>query len=176
MLVMMGLMLVILVGMFVAAALLMWRYRDFFGRARGFLFLMAVFFLTIATTNQQIPEDITPLVSAAINLFVLWGFVAALAIGPALWLYLIRTDRSVAAFAITYLLTVWLLFSIGQFLGWDVLLERLMFDPSGTVLWPLQGGLCIAIWVTIAAPFAFLWNTVRYLRNEQVGVVRDERG
>jgi hypothetical protein len=157
-------------GLLAAAGLLIAGYHEFFGRGRGVVAWMAVFLLAVYLTNEPVSPESGPVVSIALTIAAFWGFVAALAIGPTLLLYLIRSDRSVIVFAATYLLLVWLMFSLGQYLGWETMLQRLVFGRPGEILWPLQGLLCGGIWVTIAATVAFAWNTAVYLYREWAGV------
>lgn len=162
--------LLLAIGMLVAAGLLIGGYHEFFGRGRGVAVWMVIFIISVYLTSEAIPPGLSRFMSAVLTVITFWGFVAALAIGPTLLLYLIRTDRSVVVFAVTYLLLVWLMFSLGQYLGWDVMLRRLVFGAPGEILWPVQGLLCGGIWVTVTAAVAFVWNTVVYICRERAGV------
>ena len=166
--------LLLTIGMLVAAGLLISRYHEFFGRGRGVVVWMAVFLISVYLTSEANPSGSPQFMSAVLTVITLWGFVAALAIGPTLLLYLIRTDRSVFVFAVTYLLLVWVMFSLGQYLGWDAMMRRLVFGTPGEILWPLQGLLCVGIWVTVMATVAFVWNTAVYICRERAGVRRVE--
>lgn len=165
-----SLVLLLALGMLIAAGLLIVGYHEFFGRARGVTLWGAIFLLSIYLNSEPTFLVRGPALSTIVTILSLWGIVAALAVGPSLLLYLIRTDRGVAAFAITYLLLVWMMFSLGQRLGWDVLLQRIISGTTGGFLWPFQGLLCGSIWVTIAATVAFIWNSAVYLKREREGV------
>lgn len=166
--------LLLTIGMLVAAGLLIGGYHEFFGRGRGVAVWMIIFIISVYLTSEPIPPGSPRFVSAVLTVITLWGFVAALAIGPTLLIYLIRTDRSVFVFAVTYLLLVWVMFSLGQYLGWDVMMRRLVFGTPGEILWPVQGLLCGGIWVTVTAAVAFVWNTAVYISRERAGVRRVE--
>jgi hypothetical protein len=100
-----------------------------------------------------------------------WGVAAVLALGPTLWLYLRRTDHGLRVFALTFLALVWLLYSLGQALGWDALLHSLVVGGAETAAAPIQLLLCLAIWVFFVAPLAFVWQTIVLLRRESQGVL-----
>lgn len=173
-LILFSLILLLLLSMMVAAGLLIGGYHEFSGRGHGVATWVAVFMLAIYLSRAIPTAGLSPLPAAALTVITLWGVVASLAIGPTLLLYLIRTDRSVIVFAITYLLLVWLMFSLGQYLGWDILLQRLIFGATGDILWPVQALLCGSIWVTITATLAFIWNTALYFSREWAGVRQSE--
>ena len=160
------------VAMLVAAGLLIGGYHEFFGQARGVAFWMALFMLTVFLTSDTVLTALHPALSPVLTVIILWGFVASLVVGPTLLIYLVRTDKSVTVFAITYLLLVWVLFSLGQYMGWDTFLQRLVLGTTGEVFWPIQGLICGSIWVTITATMAFIWNTSIYLSRERSGVRR----
>lgn len=158
------------------AGLLMWGYLELFRTAWGTVLWIGILIASLLVSAILPANSSAPLTSGVLTLAAVWGLVASLAIGPALTIYLIRTDRSVRVFAITYLLVFGALFSVGQSIGWDTFLLRLVGGVSGESLWLLQGLLCVAIWVTLICPVAFIWHTIVLARGEMQGVAAGPNG
>lgn len=166
-----GLLLVVLLALLallLGVGLLLWAYREFFAGRGGVWLWLAGMAGTLALSTT-LPDS--PVVSLALaETLAAWAMAAALALGPTLWLYLRRTDRSVRLFALVILFQVWLFFTLGQALGWDELLRRITAVEAGTTANPLfQTIICLSIWVFLISPLAFVWQTIVLLRREMAG-------
>ena len=156
-----------LLALLVGAGLLVWAYRAFFAGGWGVALWLGVALLALLLP-AALPS--TRLGSAVGEVASAWGVAAVLALGPTLWLYLRRTDHGLRVVALTFLALVWLLYSLGQALGWDALLHSLVVGGAGPAAAPIQLLLCLAIWVFFVAPLAFVWQTIVLLRRESRGV------
>jgi asparagine N-glycosylation enzyme membrane subunit Stt3 len=144
--------------------LLLVGYREWFKQPWGFIFWIFLFFLTLYIENQpQIPAGWREVITT-------WSLASALAIGPTLGLYLWHRDHSVRVLAVTLLLQMWLLYTMGQILGWSNLLSKITGGLSDPTLWPFQVFLCVSIWVCLIAPLAFIWHTIILINRERRGV------
>lgn len=153
----------VLLCLLIGVILFLYGYHEFFQRPWGFILTVMIFFASLFAQSQASN-------SVVVTLAGVWGIVAALAVGPVLTVYLWHRDRSVRLLALMLLLLMWLLFTMGQMLGWADLLFAVVAGIPGQLLWPLQGVLCVTMWVCVVAPLAFLWHTLVMLKREQYGV------
>lgn len=165
------LLLAALLGLLAGVALLLWVDRAFFAGRWGVALWLGVALLALVAP-AGLPA--TRLASAVGQVLSSWGIAALLALGPTLWLYLRRTDHSVRVFALTLLALVWLLYTLGQALGWDRLLNVMVVGGAGPAAAPLQLLICLSIWVFFVAPLAFVWQTICLIRREAQGVAPSE--
>lgn len=156
-----------LLGVLVAAGMLVAAYRDFFRRPGGWLLWVGVLLLTFYVENNP---AVTARLGAAAGVIGLWNLAAGLALGPSLALALVRRDFSVSLLALLLLLAVAGLFTMGQALGWPELLVRIMSVEPGQALWLWQAFSCVGTWIVILGVTAFLGHTLVSLQRERQGV------
>jgi len=156
-----------LLGVLVAAGLLVAAYRDFFRRPGGWLVWVGVLLITFYVENQP---AVATWLGAAAGAVGLWNMAAAVVLGPSLALALTRRDFSVGLLALLLLLAVAAIFAMGQALGWSELLVRIMSVQPGQALWLWQAFSCVGIWIVIVGVLAFLGHTLVLLQCEHQGV------
>lgn len=144
-------------------------HLSFFKRAWGVLLFIALLTLGMVLFFRLQQEGSGWLISHIALLFGMWGMASMVALGMAVFVYLVFQDKSVRLFALAFLTTMWLSIFYVRRLGAAEFLESIVTNSASTSFWDYTSLICLLYWVSLIGPFSLLAHLARLLIKEWLG-------